>query len=98
MEFNIFTRKNSLIDHSMQMKICDFNLAIHKNDPRLEFKSICGTKNYIAPEVVNHEGFVRRSDIWAIGVITYELIFGYKPFEEDNTYATYRRIVLADYR
>lgn len=70
----------------MQMRIGGFGLAIHKNDQRFEHKSICGTNNYISPEVINHEGFVRRSDIWAIGVITYELLFGYLSFEEDNTY------------
>lgn len=90
--------RNILIDNCMQMKICDFGLSIRKNDPRRDNKSICGTMNYIAPEVVNNEGFVRRSDVWAIGVITFELVFGHKPFEEDNTYATYRRIALADYK
>lgn len=89
---------NILIDSCMQLKICDFGLAIDKNDPHLENKWICGTKNYIPPEVVNHEGFVIRSDIWAIGVITFELLFGCRPFEADKTYALYRQIVLADYR
>lgn len=89
--------ENIMFNERMQLKIGDFGLSVHKNDTRLQSTSICGTKFYIAPEVVNHEGFVQRSDIWAIGVITYELLFGSTPFDGDNTYQIYRRIMQAEY-
>lgn len=88
---------NILIDKNMQMKICDFGLAIHLNDPRLDTRVICGTTNYLAPEVVSRKGFACVSDVWAIGVITFVLMFGYKPFEECDAYATHQRILRADY-
>lgn len=89
---------NILIDGEMQMKICDFGLAILETDAHLEAKIVCGTTNYLAPEVVNRKGFERRSDIWAIGVIAFSLLYGYKPFEADDEKTTFDRIVRVDYR
>lgn len=89
---------NILIDKNLQMKIGDFGLAIKTDDPRLKSKSICGTTQYLAPEVVNRKGFEFVSDVWAIGVIAFILLFGYKPFEENDLEAVHRRIVRADYR
>lgn len=88
---------NILIDEQMQIKIGDFGLAIHEDDPRLNSRSQCGTTNYLAPEVINRKGFTFRSDIWAVGVITFALRFGHKPFEDKDLYATHRRIACANY-
>lgn len=57
---------NVLIDKNMQMKICDFGLAIRTDNPRLASRSLCGTTNYLAPEVIMRKGFQRR---------TYQLVF-----------------------
>lgn len=89
---------NILIDANMQMKICDFGLAISESDAQLEADIVCGTTNYLAPEVIDLKGFKRRSDVWAIGVIAFILLYGYKPFEAENEKATYERISRADYR
>lgn len=89
---------NVLIDEHMQMRIGDFGLAIHVDDPRLQSKSLCGTTNYLAPEVINRNGFTFRTDVWAVGVIAFVLCFQEKPFEGDDLYATHQRIARADYR
>lgn len=89
---------NILIDANMQMKIGDFGLAIHFDDPRLLSRSLCGTTNYLAPEVINRNGFTYKSDVWAVGVITFVLCFGHKPFDADDLYETHQRIVRANYR
>lgn len=89
---------NILIDANMQMKICDFGLAILERDAHLEADILCGTTNYLAPEVVSFNGFEKRSDIWAIGVITYILLYAHKPFEGDDEKSTLGRILRADYR
>lgn len=89
---------NILVDGNMQMKICDFGLAIRERDAHLEADILCGTTNYLAPEVINRNGFERRSDIWAIGVIAFILLYGYKPFEAKTEKLTFDRIARADYR
>lgn len=73
---------NILLDENIQVKICDFGLAIHIDDARSS-RLICGTRDYIAPEVTNRQGFVRSSDVWACGIISFSLVFGFKPFQND---------------
>lgn len=89
---------NVLIDHNMQMKICGFSLIVHADDPILDNKRICGTTNYLAPEVISRKRFVCGSDVWAIGVITFVLLSGIKPFADVDAYKTHRRILRAAYR
>lgn len=89
---------NVLLDDKMQIKICDFGLAIRSNDPRLDQNHICGTTNYLAPEVLNREGFSFGSDIWAVGVITYMLMFDILPFLGEHSTDTRRRIGKVKYR
>lgn len=92
---------NILLDAKNQIKIADFGLAIHLNNERLKEHNICGTTHYLAPEVVLREGFKLVTDIWAVGVITYEMAFGFTPFDEDNSFdesRIYRRIYYMDYR
>ncbi|KAF4076791.1 hypothetical protein AMELA_G00219200 [Ameiurus melas] len=55
-----------------EIKIIDFGLA-HRFDPGEEYKSLCGTPQYIAPEVINYEPLSVATDMWSIGVITYIL-------------------------
>lgn len=79
------------------MKIGDFGLAIELDSPRLFSKSLCGTTNYLAPEVVDRKGFALGSDIWACGVMAFVLLYGYTPFEEHDVMETYKRISRVDY-
>lgn len=89
---------NILITDDMQMKIGDFGLVIRVENAPKEANILCGTTNYLAPEVIQLIGYKRRSDVWAIGVIAFILLFGYKPFEEKYIHKTMYRIKRADYR
>lgn len=89
---------NVLIDSNMQMKIADFGLAICADDRRLLSCALCGTTNYLAPEVIEHKGFRLCSDIWAIGVIGFQIMFGYKPFDAIDLNSIHERISRVDYR
>ena len=77
----------------MEVKIGDFGLAT-----KLEFdgerkRTICGTPNYIAPEVLEgKQGHSFEVDIWSLGVIIYTLIIGKPPFETNDVKTTYRKI------
>lgn len=90
---------NILIDSNMQIKLTDFGLSISRE--MKQSGSICGTLNYLSPEVVMGKGANTKSDIWATGVVAFFLHFGFKPFDEDDRYdekEIYNRICNVDYR
>lgn len=89
---------NLFINDKMEVKVGDFGLAT-----KLEFdgerkRTICGTPNYIAPEVLEgKQGHSYEVDIWSIGVIIYTLIIGKPPFETSDVKTTYKRIRMNAY-
>jgi hypothetical protein len=60
-------------------------------------RTVCGTPNYIAPEVLQKKGHSFEADIWAIGCITYALLVGRPPFETTTLKETYLRITENNY-
>ena len=84
-----------------KIKIGDFGLAVqlaHKGEKKF---TVCGTPNYIAPEVLagsKGPGHNSASDIWSLGVIIYALLCGEPPFQTDSVEATYSRIRKTDFR
>lgn len=89
---------NIFIDEHMQLKIGDFGLAINITDVEADRYHICGTIRYLSPEVLNHNGFSFKSDVWAIGVMMYNLIVGTSPFDGDNVKMTAKLIRKMNYR
>ena len=82
----------------MEIKIGDFGLATKLEFDGEKKRTICGTPNYIAPEVLDGKtGHSYEVDIWAIGVITYTLVVGKPPFETSDVKTTYRRIRMNAY-
>ena len=73
--------ENILIDHQGNVKIADFGIAVTDGDCDLSTQEeINGTINYLAPEYIEHGICDQRSDIYALGVIAYELMTGHLPF------------------
>lgn len=68
----------------MQIKVGDFGLAAKLEYPGDQRKTICGTPNYIAPEVLEARGHGCEVDVWSVGVICYTLAFGRPPFESKD--------------
>lgn len=67
------------------VKMLDFGIAKHKLSPKLtQAGFVVGTMEYLAPEQLAHKPEL-KSDIWALGVMCYELITGYMPFDSPNT-------------
>ena len=71
---------NILVNSKMQLKLCDFGLSTRSSYIGQRKRTICGTPNYIAPEILEEEGHSYESDIWSLGVIIYTLLYGTPPF------------------
>lgn len=88
---------NLFLNDDMEVKIGDFGLAA-----KLEFdgerkKTLCGTPNYIAPEILTKRGHSYEVDVWSIGCIMYTLLVGKPPFETNSLKETYGRIKRCEY-
>ena len=84
---------NLFLNEKMEIKLGDFGLATKLDFDGEKKRTICGTPNYIAPEVLEGKsGHSYEVDIWSLGVIIYTLIIGKPPFETTDVKATYRRI------
>jgi len=70
-------------DEDAMVKITDFSLA--KIIPDDVFAvTACGTPGYVAPEILEGQGYGKEVDYWSIGVILYTLLCGLPPFNEDK--------------
>ncbi|MCQ2819403.1 MAG: protein kinase [archaeon] len=85
---------NLFLSANLEIKIGDFGLATRVEYDGERKHTVCGTPNYIAPEILENksEGHSYEVDYWAIGVIVYTLIIGRPPFETDDVKETYKRI------
>jgi len=85
---------NLLLGKSFDIKIADFGLAAKIDHDGEKRRTICGTPNYIAPEVLDKKiGHSYEVDIWSLGVICYTLLIGKPPFETNDTKLTYKKIM-----
>ncbi|CAH2296296.1 serine threonine- kinase PLK2 [Pelobates cultripes] len=81
----------------MELKVGDFGLAARLEPLEQRRRTICGTPNYLSPEVLNKQGHGCESDIWALGCVMYTMLLGRPPFETTNLKETYRCIREARY-
>eukprot|EP00112_Aurelia_sp_Birch-Aquarium-sp1_P017959 Seg422.4 transcript_id=Seg422.4/GoldUCD/mRNA.D3Y31 product="Serine/threonine-protein kinase PLK1" protein_id=Seg422.4/GoldUCD/D3Y31 len=86
---------NLFLDDEMDIKIGDFGLAAKYEGERK--KTLCGTPNYIAPEVLSKKGHGYEVDVWSLGCILYTLLVGKPPFETCSLKETYMRIKKNEY-
>lgn len=101
--------ENILLSKDWKIMITDFGAAkfVDRNDPAGTAKedlivgdsngSFVGTAEYVSPELLkyNHSSF--SSDFWSLGCIIYQMIIGRPPFKASNEYATFEKIVDANY-
>ncbi|ADV22068.1 AUR protein kinase [Cryptococcus gattii Ru294] len=83
--------ENLLIGLNGELKIGDFGWSVHA--PSNRRSTLCGTLDYLPPEMVEGKEHTAAVDLWALGVLTYEFVVGGPPFEDlSGNAATYRRI------
>ncbi|CAH8662623.1 unnamed protein product [Schistosoma margrebowiei] len=87
--------ENLLLGFHQELKLSDFGWAVHA--PSLRRRTLCGTIDYLAPEMVAGVSHDERVDHWTVGVLCYEMLCGKPPFEHPNTQDTYACIRTAKY-
>ncbi|XP_035993321.1 serine/threonine-protein kinase PLK1 [Fundulus heteroclitus] len=88
---------NIFLNDDMEVKIGDFGLATKIQFDGERKKTLCGTPNYIAPEVLCKKGHSYEVDVWSLGCILYTLLVGKPPFETSCLKETYSRIKKNNY-
>ena len=84
---------NLFLNEKMEVKVGDFGLATKLDFDGERKRTVCGTPNYLAPEVLDGKsGHSYEVDIWSLGVILYTLIIGKPPFETSDVKDTYELI------
>jgi len=83
--------ENILIDAEGHLKLVDFGFA--KKVENRETYTLCGTPEYLAPEVIRNTGHGIAVDWWAFGILIYEFLVGQPPFWDQNPMKIYEQIV-----
>jgi serine/threonine protein kinase len=85
--------ENLLLGAFGEIKLADFGWSVHA--PSLKRQTLCGTLDYLPPEMVQNKRHDERVDHWCIGILCFELLVGKPPFESATTNETYTRIISA---
>lgn len=72
--------ENVLLTKDNQVKICDFGFCAPFGQD-VVWETMCGTREYLSPEVANKKQQNEKVDIWCLGILIYELFHKKTPFE-----------------
>ncbi|KAF9234333.1 kinase-like domain-containing protein [Melanogaster broomeanus] len=95
--FNVVYRdlkpENILLDYTGHIALCDFGLCKLNMSETEKTNTFCGTPEYIAPELLESQGYTKTVDWWTLGVLLYEMMTGLPPFYDENVNTMYQRIL-----
>ena len=86
--------ENLLLDMRGELKIADFGWSVHA--PHNRRTTLCGTLDYLPPEMIEGKPHDQMVDVWSLGVLMYEFLCGSPPFEAEGHSQTYARISKID--
>ncbi|XP_068142581.1 serine/threonine-protein kinase PLK4 [Drosophila tropicalis] len=88
---------NLLLSKDMHVKIADFGLATQLKRPDEKHMTMCGTPNFISPEVVSRLSHGLAADVWSVGCLLYTLVVGRPPFDTDAVQSTLNKVVMSEF-
>ncbi len=89
--------ENILLTNEGNIKIADFGIARNRNGPKLtEHGGVVGTIEYVAPEYMLRSQVDWRSDIYALGILAFEMLTGEPPFKGDSPYESISKRLQVD--
>jgi serine/threonine protein kinase len=91
--------ENVMVDEADDIKLIDFGIAMKEDARRLTFTNVSatlGTPDYISPEQVKGQRGDQRSDVYAVGIMLYEMLTGQVPFSGPNPLAAMNQRLLID--
>lgn len=83
--------ENLLLDANDNLKIADFGWSVHAVRAKRR-TTMCGTLDFLSPEMCEGKDYDTGIDLWALGVLLYEMLHGRPPFEEESPSHTKERI------
>ncbi|CAK8697491.1 unnamed protein product [Clavelina lepadiformis] len=92
------TLANMLLDDTCHIKIADFGLATRLALPTDKHFTMCGTPNFISPEIATRSAHGLESDVWSLGCMLYTFLVGTPPFDTDAVKSTLNKVVLGSYK
>src|SRR5579871_1180070 len=87
--------ENILVGSHGEIKLSDFGWSVHAPTNRRE--TMCGTLDYLPPEMISGESYGERVDLWSLGILTYEFLVGTAPFDDPSPINTQRKILKLDF-
>uniref|UniRef100_A0A8B9U5Q2 non-specific serine/threonine protein kinase n=1 Tax=Anas zonorhyncha TaxID=75864 RepID=A0A8B9U5Q2_9AVES len=88
--------ENLLLGSNGELKIADFGWSVHA--PSSRRTTLCGTLDYLPPEMIEGRTHDEKVDIWSLGVLCYEFLVGKPPFEAATYQETYRAISRVEFK
>ena len=83
--------ENILINRNGYLKLTDFGFAKVINNNKTY--TLCGTPEYLAPEIILNKGHGKPVDWWTMGILLYEMLVGIDPFSDDDPMMIYQKII-----
>ena len=84
--------ENVLVGVDGYIKLTDFGLSKENIEGMKDAKSLCGTAEYLSPEILQRQGHGKATDWWSFGAIIYEMLVGLPPFYSKDRDKLYQNI------